>query len=264
MKDAGTDSVKSANTSGAQSIQRAVAVLRAVAKHNERGERLSMIARNVGLHVATARRILHVLCAEGLITYDPVSKLYHLGLVLFQLGTAAHQFAIRDRFRTSLERIARETADTVFLLIRAGNDVLCIDRAEGGYHIRTITIDVGARRPLGIGVGSLALIAFLPDQEFESIVSANEARYPHYRNLTAEKIRNLARSSQSSGYVVSEGLFHEGVTSVGIPIRDNEQVVASITVAAISRRMGPKRRGEIVHLVKTIVAEVFPCRLSKP
>jgi len=252
------DNVKTASTSGAQSIQRAVAILRAVAKHNETGQRLSMIAREVGLNVATARRILQVLCAEGLITHDLVSKLYHLGLALFHLGTAAHQFAIRELFRTSLERIARETNDTVFLLIRSGNDVLCVDRAEGGYHIRTVTIDVGARRPLGIGVGSLALIAFLPEGKFEAIVSANEARYPHYRNMTARKIRILGRASRSAGYVVSEGLFHEGVTSLGIPIFDNEEVVAAITVAAICQRMDLKRRGEIVRLVKRIVGEVVP------
>ena len=103
----------------------------------------------------------------------PSPNCHHLGIELFLLAGAAQQFSLRNQFRTALERIASETGDTVFLLIRSGNDALCIDRVEGKFPIRTIMIDIGARRPLGIGAGSLALIAFLPDAQFEVILSAN-------------------------------------------------------------------------------------------
>jgi DNA-binding IclR family transcriptional regulator len=53
-------------------------------------------------------------------------------------------------------------------------------------------IEVGARRPLGIGAGSLALIAFGPEDEFERVLASNAPRYPQYRGLTSEKIRSMA------------------------------------------------------------------------
>ncbi len=56
---------------GAQSVHRTVALLRAVAKYNDQGANLSKIARKVGLHVATAHRILSALVAEGFVSYDP-------------------------------------------------------------------------------------------------------------------------------------------------------------------------------------------------
>jgi len=243
----------SGSRTGAQSIQRAVSLLRAVARHSGQGATVSQVAREVGLHVSTAHRMLSVLAQEGLITQDPISKLYHLGIELFLLGSAAQQFNIRNQFRSALEQIAIETGDTVFLLIRSGNDVLCIDRVEGKFPIRTIMIDIGVRRPLGIGVGSLALIAFLPEDQFEAILSANASRYPQYKNLNAKDLRKLAAISRNHGYVVSEGLFHEGVTSIGVPIfNQQKEVIASITVSSISQRMDEKRRQGIAQLVKKV------------
>jgi len=239
---------------GAQSIQRAISLLWYIAKRNERGVTLSQIARQSGINVATVHRILSALTQEGLITRDPVSKLYHLDFGLFLLGDAAHQYSIRNQFRTLLEHIARESGDTVFLLIRSGNDVLCIDRVEGKFPIRTILVDIGARRPLGIGAGSLALIAFLPDDQFETFLSANSTRYLKYKNLTPKDIRNLAAISRKKGYVVSKGLFHDGVTSIGIPMFNRrKEVIAAITVSTISQRMDQKRCQEIFRLVKKLI-----------
>ena len=239
---------------GAQSLHRAIALLRAVGRHDDHGVTLSQIAREADLHVATAHRMLSVLTQEGFITHNQGSKRYHLGLELYILAGSAHQFAFRQQFRTALEKIAHETGDTVFLLIRSGNDALCIDRVEGKFPIRTVPIDIGIRRPLGIGAGSLALIAFLPSDQRESILLANARRYPQYKNLTPERIRFLASESRQVGYVVSEGLFHEGVISMGIPIFNKMgEAIAAITVSSIAQRMEEKRRTKIFQSVKKII-----------
>jgi DNA-binding IclR family transcriptional regulator len=162
-----------------------------------------------------------------------------------------------------LEKIAKETEDTVFLLIRSGNDVLCIDRVEGKSPIRMMTIDVGVRKPLGIGAGSLSLIAFLSDEEFEKVLSANANRYSQFR-MDANRLRSLGVSSRSMGYVVSENLFHEGVTSIGVPINDQQgEIVAAITVSTISPRMQPERRDEIAGFVKKVASACMAVPASK-
>jgi DNA-binding IclR family transcriptional regulator len=97
------------------------------------------------------------------------------------------------------------------------------------------------------------LIAFLPDDQFETILSTNEHRYPQYKGLTGKNIRTLAKRSRKHGYVVSEGLFHEGVTSVGVPVYNRlGEVVAAITVATIEKRMGSERQKEIASFVQKI------------
>ena len=238
-------------------MHRAIALLRAVARHNDKGARLSHLSREVNLHIATARRLLTVLTMEGLTTYDPLSKHYSLGIGLYHLGTVAQQFTIREQLHSTLEEIARETEDTVFLLIRSGNDVLCIDRVEGRFPIRALTIDVGIRRPLGIGAGSLALIAFLPEEQFKAVLSANKHRYHGHRNLNAKIIRKLAEQSRKKGYVVSDCLFWEDVISISVPIfKKNNEIMAAITVTAIANRMTLARQKRISNLLKSVAAQL--------
>jgi DNA-binding IclR family transcriptional regulator len=152
---------------GTKSVSRAISLLRAVARYNEDGAHLSTLARNVDLHVVTARRLLSVLAVEGLVSFDPQTKLYKIGIALYHIGSAAKQFEIREKLRSTLEKIADETEDTVFLFVRRSNDAVCIDRIEGRYPIRALSVDVGMSRPLGIGASGLALIAFLPHNQFE-------------------------------------------------------------------------------------------------
>ncbi len=244
------------NSKGTQSVQRTVLLLRTVAKYNKQGVNLSKIARDTELHTATVHRILSALVLEGFLTYDSISKLYHLGIELYHIGMEAHHFSICERYHSVIEKIAEKTEDTVFLLIRSGNDVLCLDRVEGEFPIRAMTIEIGARRPLGIGAGSLALIAFLPEEEFKMVLSDNQDRYPDHKGLTNSDITKLAKNSQKNGFVVSKGLFHEGVTSVGVPVRNRHgKIVAAITVAAIDKRMGLSRRKEIAELVSRISSQ---------
>jgi len=236
---------------GTQSVQRALALLRAVAEHNRQGARLSPLARKLGLHVATARRLLQVLAEEGVVTYDPVTKLYHLGLELFRLGNKAQQYGISNRFRPALENIALETQDTVFLLIRLGNDALCVDMIQGEYPIRTILVNVGSRRPLGIGAGSLALIAFSDDEDFEKVIKINAPRYSQFQGRSEKEIRAMAAKAHKDGYVLSDGLFHKDAVSVGVPVLDQDnRVICAVTVSAIRSRMDARRRKRILRLVK--------------
>ena len=242
---------KDNNPLGVQSISRAIGLLRAVAQHNQSGARLSQLAREVDLHVATARRVLQSLAGEGLITYDPVGKLYHLGLELYRLGNQAHQYAICTRFRESLEAIAQATQDTVFLLIRSGNDAICVDMVEGEYPIRTMLITVGFRRPLGVGAGSLALITFDRDEDIDAVLRENEPRFSNYEQLDVRRILAMAAEARERGYVHSDALFHKDAVSVGVPVFDQAgRVICAITVSAIRSRMDPARRQFIYELVR--------------
>jgi DNA-binding IclR family transcriptional regulator len=236
---------------GTKSVSRAISLLRAVARYDENGAHLSTLARNVGLHVVTARRLLSVLVAEGLVSFDPQKKLYKIGIALYHMGSAAKQFDIREKLRSTLEKIADETEDTVFLFVRRGNDAVCIDRIEGRFPIRALLVDVGMSRPLGIGASGLALIAFLPHDQFEEAFSASVKHYKSSYNFDPQKILALARKSQKKGYVVSESFFWQGVTAVSVPVFDAQGgVIAAISVSAISSRMNANRQKEVSEILR--------------
>lgn len=79
---------------GTQSLERAIALLRAVADAGTGGARLADLMAGVGLSKATAHRLLMALAREGLVEQDGRSKRYHLGPDLVALGDLA---ALRHR-----------------------------------------------------------------------------------------------------------------------------------------------------------------------
>ncbi|MCB2193212.1 MAG: IclR family transcriptional regulator [Deltaproteobacteria bacterium] len=236
---------------GVQSIHRAIGLLRAVVANNERGISLAALARECDLHVATARRMLGALEAEGLINYDSVTKLYHLGIELFYFGAAAYQFQMRDRYRHVLERIAQRTEDTAFLLVRSGNDALVIDRVEGAFPIRTLTHEVGQRSPLGMGAGSTALLASLPEKKIRAVIQSNKRRYAQYKNSTTDDVWRLVDHFREHGYSLTGGVFIPEAVGLGRAVHDaSGEVVAAISVAAIQQRMDPERREMVAEIIK--------------
>ncbi len=249
---------------GVQTISRAIGVLNEVAKNNDQGATLSIIARSVNLNISTTHRILSALKSEEFIEHNPISKFYHLGIALYHLGASAYQFSVCGHFRSTLETIANHTEDTTFFLIRSGHDAICIDRVEGKFPIRTLTFDVGSRRPLGIGAGGLALIAFLPDEEVQEIINANKKRYLLFKNRSSNDIGALVLQSQKLGYAHSKGNVTPGATAVALPVYDdNGSVIAAISVAAIDQRMDKKRIDKIVRIIKSELEIHPPYRIKK-
>ena len=175
-----------------QSIERAAAVLRALAANGGNGNRLTDVARAVGLSKATTSRILGALVSEGFVEQDSESGLYFVGFTLFSIGNAAaERFGLASAAQPALKRLAERTGDTVYLSIRSGEEAVCIDRVEGAFPIKTLTLNVGDRRPLGVGAGSLALLAFGPDSAVDTSISANAMRYSQYSRLTTADIHEL-------------------------------------------------------------------------
>jgi DNA-binding IclR family transcriptional regulator len=246
---------------GAQSIHRAIAVLRVVAQHNQQGVRLSKVAQKLGLHTATVHRMLSVLVKEQLVTHDPASKLYHIGLELYSFGATAPQSSIRDKLHPALERIAEKTGDTCHLAIRSGNEAMCIDRVVGKYPIQVLTLELGERRPLGIGASSLAILSSLPKDEIETIIQANRLHYRNYKNRKACDVAQSVDKSCQLGYGLSDRVVNSRTAGVGVAVKDRyDKVVAAISVAGITQRMGKKRQKEIAALIKSeITALGFSC-----
>lgn len=245
----------SRTSEGTQSIRRAVQILHAVAAHKDM--RLTQISNEVGLHVATTRRILVSLVDMGFLQTSGNHSTYSLGPMVLHLGQVARdQNVIIEPFRTRLEEIAKRSGDTVLLSVRSQNDAVCVLRVEGAFPIRTMIIDVGSIRPLGAGAGSLALLAWLPDQQVERIITLHAAAYPKL-SIQAEQVRTLVKQSRKLGYALNDGLMLKGISGLGIPISDTAgNIVAAISITAISSRMKEPRARELVAMVRQVCKDI--------
>lgn len=237
---------------GTQSISRAATLLRVIATRNTVGLRLSELVATTGLERPTARRILQGLIREGFVRQVASTHRYFLGRALFELGlVASPDFDVRGLCAPSLDRVSTSTGDTAFLTIRSGFDSVCIDRYEGSYPVRALTVEIGARRALGSTAGGLALLSNLPDVEVRAIIAANARRLPGYGTLTASKLSRMVARGRKLGYALNRNDIISGVTGVGFALRGPPHMPdLALSVAAISSRLDEIRQQEVVAVLR--------------
>lgn len=225
-----------------KTIDRAALVLRCLAEGAPEGSRLSEVAARSGLGKTTAHRLLSALVQVGFADRGEASKRYRLGYAIFSLGAAARRFRIMEMARPALQRLAAETEDTVFLSLPDGDEALCVDRCTGAYPIKTLTLNVGDRRPLGVGAGSLALLAFLDDEDIERVLTANAVARQPYPAFDLDTLRGLIAQARKQGYAFNDGRIVSAMTALGVPVFGADgRVVAALSIAAIRERMKSAR-----------------------
>ena len=237
--------------SGTQSIERALVLVREIAAHNRTGSRLLDLASRTGLQRPTVHGMLKCLTLENMVQQDPDTHRYYLGPMVFELGlTAAPRYNLREICHPAMSRIAEATGDTVFLTQRSGLDAVCVDRQEGTFPIKTFTLEIGMRRPLGVGTGSLAILAALSEDEVRHVVTANAPRLPEY-GLTPTSLVAQVKRAQKLGYALREMPTLAGVRSIGHALHNQSGIAfAALSVSTISSRMNEKRVIELATMLK--------------
>ncbi|SDM11060.1 transcriptional regulator, IclR family [Oryzisolibacter propanilivorax] len=244
----------SAGTSGAQSLRRALQLLRLLAEHQEQGIRLTDTVAATGLERSTVHRLLSCLVEERFAERDGAGKAYRLGVDAMQLGFASMRRApLVDMLRPLMQRLARLSGDTVFLVIRQGDYCLCLHREEGHFPVKVFTTDVGGRRLLGLGAGGLALLAALEDAEAERIFERHAPEYAQ-AGFTRESLLQAVRRTRSTGWADIVDTLTTGVSGVGITFAASASTQAAISFGAITPRLPPQRKAEMAQLLQAQLA----------
>lgn len=244
--------------SGTQTLERGIALLRAAAEDNRQGSTLAELAGRTGLDRSTAHRMLRCLVDEKLLSYEPAARAYHLGSLAFQLGLASGERFFRDAAAPILSDLAQETGDTAFLMILVGDESLCIDRREGSYPVKTLVVEVGTRRPLGMGAAALAMLSALDIEPREAAIEANARRNPSFPGMiSAPQLRKMVDATRNQGYAAMPVIGVPGVRAVGYPICLSGKVVGGLSVAAIEPRMKTEREKLVARMLKEAASRVI-------
>ncbi|WP_066799717.1 IclR family transcriptional regulator [Sphingomonas soli] len=239
------------STGGIQSLQRAIEILDLLAESGSRGARLSDLAAATGLGKSTVHRMLGELMRGGMLDQDPATKYYRVGSKLIRLGERASRGRqLGDLAQPALRRIAEQTGDTAYLSVRVGNKFVCMGREVGGYPVKVLSLEVGEQRPLGLGAGSLALLAMLDPRERDAIIAANAAEMPDNPALAVDEMNRCVSEALKLGYARTEGRVVTGIAAIAVPVFDASGTVAgSLSLQAISSRLSSARTPELVALL---------------
>lgn len=237
-----------------QTLERAIGLIRILAAGGTEGCRLVDLQQASGLTKPTAHRILDTLKQQGMVEQLQQSRRYRLGQELAVLGWSANRtvYDLKELASEDLGAIAAKTGDTGFLAIRSGTEAVCIDRQAGSYPVKAFTVEVGTRRPLGVGATGVALLAALSEDESELVLDAVKESLLRFPNAKRRQIREAVALARSTGYALSDGLMLNGVRGVAVVIRDSAgQPIAGLGTAAITDRMPTSRIPEIVRILRT-------------
>ena len=245
-------SVRAAPVEGTQAVDRATFLLHQVSAKRDAGASLTDLVAESGLKQPTVHRLLTALSRAGLLEQDPSNKRYYLGFESYVLGAIAQErFGLHHAAVGSVTRLAHLSEDTAFLTVRRGHFAVCLHREEGVFPIRTQVLSVGDRHPLGIGAGSIALLAALPDDEVELILKANEDIYKTSYPRVFEKLRELIDETRLRGFATHRGLTYAGSWGLGVAVTDETgQPSTALSIGAIESRMDKERQEMLGKLLR--------------
>ncbi|WP_431269984.1 IclR family transcriptional regulator [Dankookia sp. P2] len=203
-----------------QSLGRATAILDALAAAGGTGLRFVDVVRLSGLSQTTTHRMIAALSTHGFIEQDGPGTRYLLGMRLAGWAFAAgNRFGLAEVARPIMHALCDATEDTVYLTLRSGDMAICVSRIEGAYPVRALVVKPGDRRVLGLGAGSVALLAFLRDPaEIERLLSLPEQQAGRAaRGVDEARVRQWIEASRRDGHTLVRDLV-PGTSGLGLPI----------------------------------------------
>jgi DNA-binding IclR family transcriptional regulator len=242
-----------------QSFGRTSAILDALSQADNTGLRFVDIVRVTGFRQTTVHRLVAALAEHGFIEQEREGGRYFLGMRLAGWAfAAANRFSLAEVAHPIMRALAEATEDAVFLTIRAGDMATCVARIEGAYPIRALVVKPGDRRVLGLGASSVALLAFVRDPaEIERVLALPEQQAGYAaRGVDEAQVRRWIVAAQRDGYSFAQDLV-PGTSGIALPIFEpGGDPVAALSLGAISSRLEPPRREEVLRLMRQAAAEI--------
>ncbi len=244
-----------------QSVRRAVTALELVAESGALG--VTELGRRLGVHKATASRLVAALAERGLLERDPLTEKFRLGFGLIRLAGAA--MAELDLVRTAhplLEELAERTSETVNLGVHAGESVVYIDQVTGTRSIVAVSW-VGRRTPLHCTSNGKILLAAMDDAEREKVLAhAPFTRMTDRTLVEADELRTHVRDVRARGYAQTIEELEEGLNAVAAPVHQADgRVVAALSVSGPAFRLRPVDMPRVARQVMD-VADAISRRLG--
>lgn len=235
------------NGPNVQSVARAVAILELLADEGELG--VTELGRRLGVHKATASRLVATLAERGLVERSPSNDKHRLGFGLIHLaGAAMAGLDLVRQARPILEDLAERTSETVNLAVLDRDQVLHLDQIAGTRSVVSVSW-VGRRTPYHCTSNGKVLLAFIGDAERERLLSL--PLEPRTRNTIID--RDLLRAQllevMTRGYAQTVEELEEGLNAVAAPIRRaDSEVIAAVSVAGPAFRLRPVELPRIARI----------------
>ncbi|MGB3271479.1 MAG: IclR family transcriptional regulator [Xanthobacteraceae bacterium] len=240
------------DSSGPRSVERAIELIKLVARAEPKGGRLIDLANQSRLSRATTHRLLSGLIGEGLIEQAANGGRYFLGPEATVLARAARlRIDWAGIAANSLRRLVGVAQDVTLLTLRSGSEAVIVERLEGDFPLRTHVAKLGDRHPVGVGAAWIAMLAEMADAEIKRLLALSTVQRQQFPGFSSNSVWTLVREARDRGYAVNPGLVFEGSWGMALPVvLDGGQPVAAVTIAALANRLTPERQATLLPALR--------------
>jgi DNA-binding IclR family transcriptional regulator len=230
-----------------RAVERAVQILSAFdSQHAEQG--VSEIAHSTGLPKATAHRIIMTLYNSGFLERTADSEKFRLGLPMLGLGLAAlRRLDVRRAAQPYMEKLVDQFKEICTLGVFDRGQVLYVEVVHSNHSL-TIAARVGRHLPAHCTASGKVLLAFLPPEVVEPVLSVPLEAYTQKTITSPERLREELKVVRQRGYAVADEELEIGIWAISAPIRDiDRNVVAAMSIPFPTNRLEPERIPEIAQ-----------------
>ena len=197
----------------------------------DKGLSLTMISNKTDILKGTLHPILKTLVDRGYITHDKHSQLYTLGVFCFLFSHAKNANLLWfDNINKEMHNIARKYHENCQMGILDGSNVLYINKVECKKQTPSF-INIGDRSPAIYSAAGKALLAEHTDQEILNLYPEGFNALTSYSVPSIDKLRKQLESISIDGYSVEQCEANEEMVSYGVPLKQRNKIVASISIS---------------------------------
>lgn len=209
------------------------------------------ISKKLGYSQSKTYRLVKTLTNHDFLQKKPGTKQYALGLNIFRLGLTAQQnLGLSVIARPFMEELSRLAKESVFLSIVNGSRRMLVEKVESDEPVRYSSPGVGTVAPLTIGASSKVLLAYLPEEDWDRLISSEGLKkYTSHTITDADQLKRQLKEIRERGYAFSDREELQDVRAVAAPIRDSAgEVVAALGVGGPVYRVNKNRVTELIKM----------------
>ncbi len=202
--------------------------------------------QNIGLPKQTIHRLVSTLESQGFLIRDPGGKKLRpsrrLRNIASGLLNTSQNHIIRHKI---LERVAKETEETVNFVVSEMTGMNYLDRVETNWAFR-IQLPIGSSVPFHCTASGKVFLSSLRKKDCQTLVNSMILdKYTDQTRTTPEELMTDIKQCQKLGYALDGEEFMVGMIAIAVPVLDVQgNFIGALATHGPSQRMSTEQAKE--------------------
>lgn len=242
--------------SSVQVLDRSLNLLGLIADND--GSTLTDLADHSGMAPSTVHRLLTSLANHGMLTHDPESGDWTIGVRAFEIGNAFLRYRkLGSISRPFLKRLMDECGETANIAIEDEGDVVFISQIESHAPMRAF-FRPGRRGPIhASGIGK-AILSTWSDTDIGQMLSGKSLT--HFTDHTLDTLPALLKDIQqirTRGWSIDDEEHTLGMRCIAAPLfNEHGEAIAGISISGPAVRLPRDKLGVLGPVIRQTADEL--------